>query len=319
MTNNLISSTDNDIVDAISKINITGNNIPEAWYKTIQKTRKHPYLHAIILLSEIVYWYRPKEVCDEATGERTYKKKFTADLWQVSMSTLSDKFGLSKDQSRTALDFLEADIQIIKRHYRTIDSRTGKLSNVMYIELIPDVLMNLTYPDVSSTDNENIPDGSEISSNTYLEKSEGILEILLDPIRENSNTYTDNTLKNTEENNAETTTTDGAVVCCCDDSLLSYIKEKFSKYNLMDKEIIQIANAAKDGTKDIDSAYEYITNYTKPIKNIVSFIIATIKNGWIVQEPIKPAKEKSHKELHGFEGREYDFNKLEAELFNRNL
>ena len=224
MTNNLISSTGNDIVDAISKINITGNIIPEAWYKTIQKTRKHPYLHAIILLSEIVYWYRPKEVCDEASGDRTYKKKFSADLWQVSMSTLSDKFGLSKDQVRTALDFLEADIQVIKRHYRTIDSRTGKLSNVMYIELIPDVLMNLTYPETNSADNENIPDGSAISSNTYLEKSEEVLEILPDPTRENSNTYTENTLKNTEENNTETTTTEDVVVCCCDDSLLTYIK-----------------------------------------------------------------------------------------------
>ena len=317
MTNNLISSTGNDIVDAISKINITGNIIPEAWYKTIQKTRKHPYLHAIILLSEIVYWYRPKEVCDEATAERTYKKKFTADLWQVSMSTLSDKFGLSKDQVRAALDFLEADIQVIKRHYRTIDSRAGRLSNVMYIELIPDVLMNLTYPETNSADNENIPDGSEISSNTYLEKSEEVLEISPDPIRENSNTYTENTLKNTEENNTKTTTTDGAVVCCCDDSLLTYINEKFSKYTLMDKEIILIANAAKEGIIDIDRAYEYITNYTKPIKNIVPFIIATIKNGWIVQDPIEPAKEKSHKDLYGFESREYDFDALEKELVNR--
>lgn len=169
------------------------------------------------------------------------------------MSTLSDKFGLSKDQVRTALDFLENDIPVIKRHYRTIDIRTGKLSNVMYIELIPDVLINLTYPETNSADNENIPDGSEISSNTYLEKSEEVLEISPDPIRENSNTYTENTLKNTEENNTEATTTEDAVVCCCDDSLLTYIKEK------------------------------------------------------------------SHKELHGFDGREYDFDKLEAELFNRNL
>ena len=38
-----------------------------------------------------------------------------------------------------------------------------------------------------------------------------------------------------------------------------------------------------------------------------------------VKEPIEPSKEKSHKELHGFDGREYDFDKLEAELFNRNL
>ena len=38
-----------------------------------------------------------------------------------------------------------------------------------------------------------------------------------------------------------------------------------------------------------------------------------------VKGPIEPSKEKSHKELHGFDGREYDFDKLEAELFNRNL
>ena len=64
------------------------------------------------------------------------------------MSTLSDKFGLSKDQVRDALDFLESNSKVIKRHYRTIDSRTGKLSNVLYIELIPDVLMSLTYPEL---------------------------------------------------------------------------------------------------------------------------------------------------------------------------
>lgn len=312
-----ISSTGNKIVDEIGKINITGNIIPEAWYKAIQKTRKHPYLHAIMLLSEIVYWYRPKEICDEATGERTFKKKFTADLWQVSMSTLSDKFGLSKDQVRDALDFLENNTQVIKRHYRTIDSRTGKLSNVMYIELIPDVLMTLTYPNVMLADSENIPDGSRISSNTYLEKSDEILGNSPTPIRENSNTYTENTLKNTEENNTKTTTTEEAVVCCFDDSLLTYIKEKFSKYTLIDEEIILIANAAKEGIKDIDRAYKYITNYTKPIKNIVPFIIATIKNGWIVQEPIEPAKEKSHKDLYGFESRDYDFDALEKELVNK--
>ena len=317
MTNNLISSTGNDIVDAISKINITGNIIPEAWYKTIQKTRKHPYLHAIILLSEIVYWYRPKEVCDEATGDRTYKKKFTADLWQVSMSTLSDKFGLSKDQVRTALDFLEADIQVIKRHYRTIDSRTGKLSNVMYIELIPDVLMNLTYPETNSADNENIPDGSEISSNTYLEKSEEVLEISPDPIRENSNTYTENTLKNTEENNTKTTTTEEAVVCCCNDSLSLYVKDKFSNYNLADKDLEIITTAAKEGTKDIDRAYEYLINYNKPIKNIVPFIVATIKNGWCVDQISVLDNTKSHKDMHGFKGRDYDYNALEKLLFNK--
>ena len=250
MTNiNQISSTGNHIVDAIGKINITGNIIPEAWYKTLQKTRKHPYLHAIILLSEIVYWYRPKEVCDEATGERTYKKKFAADLWQVSMSTLSDKFGLSKDQARAALDFLEVDIQVIKRHYRTIDSRTGKLSNVMYIELIPDVLMNLTYPD--SVDGVNIPESTEIYSTTYLEKSEEVLENSPTPIGENSNTYTENTLKNTEENNTKTTTTKTACAVVYSESELSWCREVYPDFS--DESLNKFLDAANGDVSKVIS------------------------------------------------------------------
>lgn len=312
MTNiNQISSTGNHIVDAIGKINITGNIIPEAWYKTIQKTRKHPYLHAIILLSEIVYWYRPKEVCDEATGERTYKKKFAADLWQVSMSTLSDKFGLSKDQARAALDFLEVDIQVIKRHYRTIDSRTGKLSNVMYIELIPDVLMNLTYPD--SVDGVNIPESTEIYSTTYLEKSEEVLENSPTPIGENSNTYTENTPKNTEENNTKTTTTKTACAVVYSESELSWCREVYPDFS--DEALISFLNAANGSvTKVIDSCSVYKKQKDK-IKHPESWIIACIKGNYYENKSNKPTKKTDH----GFKGRDYDWDKLGAELFNQNL
>ena len=314
MTNiNQISSTGNHTVDAIGKINITGNIIPEAWYKTIQKTRKHPYLHAIILLSEIVYWYRPKEVCDEATGERTYKKKFSADLWQVSMSTLSDKFGLSKDQVRDALGFLEANVQVIKRHYRTIDSRTGKLSNVMYIELIPDVLMNLTYPEDNSIDDENIPEGSETSSNTYLEKSEEVLENSPTPIGENSNTYTENTPKNTEENNTKTTTTETACAVVYSESELSWCREVYPDFS--DEALISFLNAANGSvTKVIDSCSVYKKQKDK-IKHPESWIIACIKGNYYENKSNKPTKKTDH----GFKGRDYDWDKLGAELFNQNL
>ncbi len=311
MTNNLISSTGNDIVDAISKINITGNIIPEAWYKTIQKTRKHPYLHAIILLSEIVYWYRPKEVCNEATGERTYKKKFSADLWQVSMSTLSDKFGLSKDQVRDALDFLEANVQVIKRHYRTIDSRTGRLSNVMYIELMPTVLMNLTYPD--SKNSENIPEGSEISSNTYLEKSEEVLENLPDPIRENSNTYTENTLKNTEENNAKTTTTKTACAVVYSESELSWCREAYPDFS--DEALNKFLDAANGDVSKVISSSSIYNEQKAHIKYPESWIIKCIKDGYYEKKSNKPTKKIDH----GFKERDYDWDKLEAELFNQNL
>ena len=36
--------------------------------------------------------------------------------------------------------------------------------------------------------------------------------------------------------------------------------------------------------EDIDRAYEYLIKYNKPIKNIIPFIVATIKNGWCVDQ-----------------------------------
>lgn len=95
------------------------------------------------------------------------------------------------------------------------------------------------------------------------------------------------------------------------------MKDKFSNYNLADKDIEIITTAAKDGNKDIDRAYEYLINYNKPIKNIIPFIVATIKNGWCVDQIPVSKNIKSHKDMHGFEGRNYDYNALENLLFNK--
>lgn len=59
----------NDIVDRVAEINISGNVTPAIWYKTITKENGKPYLLAIAILSDIVYWYRPSEVRDENTGQ----------------------------------------------------------------------------------------------------------------------------------------------------------------------------------------------------------------------------------------------------------
>ena len=227
------------------------------------------------------------------------------------MSTLSDKFGLSKDQARAALDFLEVDIQVIKRHYRTIDSRTGKLSNVMYIELIPDVLMNLTYPD--SVDGVNIPESTEIYSTTYLEKSEEVLENSPTPIGENSNTYTENTPKNTEENNTKTTTTKTACAVVYSESELSWCREVYPDFS--DEALISFLNAANGSvTKVIDSCSVYKKQKDK-IKHPESWIIACIKGNYYENKSNKPTKKMNH----GFKERDYDWDELGSELFNQNL
>lgn len=49
--------------------NITGNIIPTIWYRTVLKENGKPYLLAIAILSDIVYWYRrPK--CATSTRDR---------------------------------------------------------------------------------------------------------------------------------------------------------------------------------------------------------------------------------------------------------
>ena len=65
----MLNSTGNQIVDKMMQLGISGNIIPNSWYKTIRYESGKPNLVAITLLSDIVYWYRPQEKRDELTGE----------------------------------------------------------------------------------------------------------------------------------------------------------------------------------------------------------------------------------------------------------
>ena len=63
----------------------TGNVIPAAWYRTIPEIMGKPNLTAIIILSDVVYWYRPVEIRDELTGqlcdsEKEIQRYFTEKL-----------------------------------------------------------------------------------------------------------------------------------------------------------------------------------------------------------------------------------------------
>lgn len=45
----------NPMVDAIGRLDFSGNMTHQIWYKTITKKTGNPYLLAITLLSDIVY------------------------------------------------------------------------------------------------------------------------------------------------------------------------------------------------------------------------------------------------------------------------
>lgn len=141
-------SSGNPIVDAMGTINITGNIIPTIWYRTVLKENGKPYLLAIAILSDIVYWYRPTEVRDQHTGQVTgWKKRFSEDILRQSYQYYADLFGESKKTVKTAIDRLE-ELQAVRRHFRTVSHGDGLISNnVMYVELIPARVYELTYPE----------------------------------------------------------------------------------------------------------------------------------------------------------------------------
>lgn len=136
----------NDIVDIVGCMQFKGNVIPQEWYKNIKKDTGKPDLLAIVILADIVYWYRPTEVRDEATGQlKGYKTKFHYDLLQRDYEAFANLFGVEKRNVRDAMTRLEK-LGVIRREFRTIVTPTGiRCSNILFVELIPNKLYELTY------------------------------------------------------------------------------------------------------------------------------------------------------------------------------
>ena len=67
-------------VESIGSISFEGNIIPMEWFNHILCDSGKPDAIAIMILSDIVYWYRPTIVRNESTGTIIgYRKKFKAD------------------------------------------------------------------------------------------------------------------------------------------------------------------------------------------------------------------------------------------------
>lgn len=165
----------NKIVDEVGKMHFSGNIVPEIWFQTLKGVKKTTISLVTLILAEIVYWYRPTEVRDEAGQFVLLKKKFyDPDFLQISYKQLSNKFGVSERQSKAAIVALE-DIGVIRRHFKTITSKTGiTCTNVMYIELIPSKLKELTFPeDTPMTINRHTSDNisSEVCASNDIEPS----------------------------------------------------------------------------------------------------------------------------------------------------
>ena len=103
--------TGHPIVDQIGEIHFEGRLIPHAW-------RRHPLLRndagktsgcVLDLLADIVYFHRPSQKFDTASGRLLYHyKKFETDRYRIDYAAWCEANGYSDDQVRRAVAFLRS-------------------------------------------------------------------------------------------------------------------------------------------------------------------------------------------------------------------
>ncbi len=135
----------NPVCEKLKNIRIVGNTTPPQWYKEIARESGKPDPVAVAILSDIWYWYIPRQVRDEKTGNVIqYRQRFKADRLQKSYQEYSNFFGFSKIQIKNAFDTLVRH-NLVVREFRHITLDNGyTLSNVMFVEPVFDNVMKIT-------------------------------------------------------------------------------------------------------------------------------------------------------------------------------
>ena len=322
MENTISINTGNAIVDAVGKINFSGNVIPEAWYHTIVNDNDKVNLLAINILSDIVYWYRPTEVRDELTGCVSFVKKFhDEELLQRSYEQLSQKFNISTKQAREAIIVLE-QLGVVKRVFRTVKTAMGTYPNVMFLELYPVALLNLTYPK-NTEDVSNSGNTSE-KENPTLQEGKGIFTkketYPSENVKTNTKTTTEikteisTTTMAAEETSAETMPSDNNSVDENTDVVVQKTKELFGEYNFSDDDINALVKEAKSNYDKIYNAYLCLKQSHSRITNVVGWLIHNIRAGILPRYTPDQEAKSAQQNFKNFNQREYDFSALEKKL-----
>ena len=164
-------SLDNNNYKELSQ-KFTGNITPSQWYQEFTTNKGTPDLALISVLSEIIYWYRPKRIKDPATGNITYVNKFLGCTWQTSYEHFQRKLGFNREKLRRIFVKLE-QIGICLREFRDVKLRGQTYNNRLFIHLsssfLDSCLGHKTNRQVSQFENHNISNNTSFSA----EKEEG--------------------------------------------------------------------------------------------------------------------------------------------------
>jgi hypothetical protein len=153
---------------------IVGNLIPDKFYDFFRTASGRPDFSVRQILSDILYWYRPKHTTCPKTGLKIASKKFHSDTFQTSYAQLKEKHKLSRETIRQALKRLE-DIGLIIREFRTMKVYGQIYNNVMFIHLnstkISEILnFNSENSTKTSEQDDIISSTKNISTSTPIKK-----------------------------------------------------------------------------------------------------------------------------------------------------
>jgi DNA-binding transcriptional ArsR family regulator len=143
-------TTGKPVVDAITSLRFPDYwIIPRNWHRVLTTSTGAPDYLAMLVLADIVSWYRASFEHDERTGETVAaRSKFAADMLQRSVTDLAEQFGVSERHMRNTLVSLN-EKGLIRREYRDLKVRTPDggfraLSSVHFLEPVPDALVALS-------------------------------------------------------------------------------------------------------------------------------------------------------------------------------
>ena len=347
-----IISSGNAVVDEVQKIVITGNIVSPVWYKTILYDSGKPDHLAISILSDIVYWYKPVEVRDEASGHLVgWRTKFKSDMYQKSYDSYAEFYGESKRSVKAAIDRL-VELGIVIREFRTVDVPGGmRLFNVMFLSLDPEVLRRYTETgpgSVVSTSGHNdqklekreaengeepvnhagFVGGPTLGCTTpYNEMYDGLQQNVVPPafgsmtptdktyapIHSNVSPPTSDCMTNTEITTENTTEITSTSPAPFDDES---VRAVFAGLNLNDHDICCIISASEDNLEKCRKAVEALKKQKTKISNVTGWLINAVRQNFEVSNWVgyKPRNNQAGS-FGNFQQREIDFDELYKRVY----
>ena len=144
------------VCDEMRNFHYEGNIVPISWCRKLKKIvwdrEAHEYKEsdqtdhlAILILSDILYWYKPVEIRDEKTGKLVgYGQRFEGDKLQKTYQEYAELLNAPKSSVKRAIDNLVFR-GLVRREFRTIKTRNGlAMCNVMYLEPVLEEIKKIT-------------------------------------------------------------------------------------------------------------------------------------------------------------------------------